>query len=115
MNTSEIAQKLHDHFWSSYGYEVRVTNDVRPDGKKKKTYSRIPGKLSRMHFSNHVNTAIGITPSPLINDSVWFGAIDVDTYDMDFEQKKKLIKTANELRLAVEQTLSGGFHLWCFI
>jgi len=62
-----------------------------------------------MHFSNHVNTAIGITPSPLINDSVWFGAIDVDTYDMDFEQKKKLIKTAHELRLAVEQTLSGGF------
>ena len=34
---------------------------------------------------------------------------------MDFEQKKKLIKTAHELRLAVEQTLSGGFHLWCFI
>ena len=115
MNTNELADKLHDNFWSQYGYEVRVTNEVRNDGKKKKTYSRIPGKLSRMHFSNHVNTAIGITPSPLINDSVWFGAIDVDTYDMDFEQKKKLIKTAHELRLAVEQTLSGGFHLWCFI
>ena len=36
MNTSEIAQKLHDHFWSQYGYEVRVTNEVRPDGKKEK-------------------------------------------------------------------------------
>ena len=39
MNTNELADKLHDNFWSQYGYEVRVTNEVRNDGKKKKTYS----------------------------------------------------------------------------
>jgi len=116
MNSHEVITALKEKFFAHQGYTVQLTGETRADGKKLKKYSLIPKQLDEPNYSNHYNTAIGLTPSPVVEEeNCYFGAIDVDTYDMDQEQRKWIIIKAHELGLACELTTSNGFHLYAFI
>ena len=114
MNSYELGEKLQHHFYSKKGYLATKTGEIRPDGKVKKTYERIFRDITQQDYNNHVNTAKGLTPSPLIEDRCWWGAIDIDTYDLSFEDQKKILEKAKDLKLVPELTTSGGFHLYAF-
>ena len=71
MNSYELGEKLQHHFYSKKGYLATKTGEIRPDGKVKKTYERIFRDITQQDYNNHVNTAKGLTPSPLIEDRCW--------------------------------------------
>ena len=44
-----------------------------------------------------------------------FGAIDIDTYDLNFEKQKEIIKVAERYSLIPEYSTSKGLHLWALV
>ena len=66
-------------------------------------------------WSDHLSgkTGLGIVP---INDegNSWFGAIDVDVYDLNLNNLESRIRKA-EIPLTVCRTKSGGAHLYLFL
>ena len=117
MNSQEITEKLYNLFHAKNGYSVKLTGKVRAkDNKKIKSYNRIPKELTLQDYSNHYKTSIGLTPSPIVNDcECFFGAIDIDTYDLDFEQQKEIIRIGEKYKLIPEYTTSKGLHLWALV
>ena len=71
---------------------------TNPNGKRVFTYSAITGGITNQNYRNHIQTEVGLTPSPLIDeDKCWWGALDIDTYNMEGPRKKEIIEGAKEL------------------
>ena len=117
MNSQEITEKLFNLFHAHNGYTVKLNGQIRAKDKKiKKSYSRIFKKLTIDHYNNHYKTGIGLTPSPVVDkDLCYFGAIDIDTYDLNFEKQKEIIKVAERYSLIPEYSTSKGLHLWALV
>jgi len=114
MRTEELANKLQHFFPSEKGYSAIPTEQTKPNGKRVFTYSAITGGITNQNYRNHIQTEVGLTPSPLIDeDKCWWGAIDIDTYNMEGTRKKEIIEGAKELSLASAFSKSGGLHLFC--
>jgi hypothetical protein len=66
-------------------------------------------------WEDHLAGRTGIGIVPIRDDSMcFFGAIDVDVYDLDYVPTLKLIED-NELPLIPCKTKSGGLHLYTFL
>ena len=117
MNSQEITEKLFNLFHAHNGYTVKLNGQIRAKDKKiKKSYSRIFKKLTIDHYNNHYKTGIGLTPSQVVDkDLCYFGAIDIDTYDLNFEKQKEIIKVAERYSLIPEYSTSKGLHLWALV
>ena len=88
MRTEELANKLQHFFPSEKGYSAIPTEQTKPNGKRVFTYSAITGGITNQNYRNHILTEVGLTPSPLIDeDKCWWGAIDIDTYNMEGTRK----------------------------
>jgi len=117
MNSQEIIEKLYNIFHAKNGYTVQLKKEVRPtDNKKLKKYKRISKELTIQDYNNHYKTEMGLTPSPIVdNFFCYFGGIDIDTYDLTFEEQKEIIKAAEKFSLIPEYSTSKGLHLWALV
>ena len=114
MRTDEIANKLEHFFVAEKGYSAVPTQIIQDNGKRKFTYTAIRGEINTQSYRNHIKTEVGLTPSPLIDhDKCYWGAIDIDTYNMEGAKKKEIIEGAKELHLAPAFSKSQGIHLYC--
>ena len=86
MNSQEIIEKLYNLFHAKNGYTVELKDEVRAtDNKKLKKYKRISKELTLQDYSNHYKTGLGLTPSPIVDDSFcYMGCLDIDAYDLHF-------------------------------
>ena len=112
----ETIQKFQDLFACTKGFQaVPLTNTPDENGKIKYKYTAFQGPIKTQHYRNHFNTAIGLTPSPIV-DNEWckWGAIDIDKYDLNVQSKVKLITKSKEFRLIACESKSGGLHFYCF-
>ena len=114
MNATEIANKLNHFFVAEKGYSATPKNTKRADGKIEFIYRAKTSKISNQDYRNHIQTEVGLTPSPLIEeDKCYWGALDIDTYNMDGERKKEILLKAKELKLVGAFSKSQGIHLYC--
>ena len=114
MNATEIANKLNHFFVAEKGYSATPKNTKRADGKIEFIYRAKTSKISNQDYRNHIQTEVGLTPSPLIEeDKCYWGAIDIDTYNMDGDRKKEILLKAKELKLVGAFSKSQGIHLYC--
>ena len=113
MRTDEIANKLEHFFLAEKGFSA-TPSDNYVEGKRKFSYIAIRGGIDNQSYRNHIKTEVGLTPSPLIDDDkCYWGAIDIDTYDMEGERKKQILLGAKELSLVPAFSKSQGIHLYC--
>ena len=97
MNATEIANKLNHFFVAEKGYSATPKNTKRADGKIEFIYRAKTSKISNQDYRNHIQTEVGLTPSPLIEeDKCYWGAIDIDTYNMDCDRKKEILLKSKE-------------------
>ena len=116
LNSQEIIEKLHNIFFAKNGYKAVDLKRTRKDGKKLFDYQRIREPLQEQHYSNHYRTEHGLVPSPIVDeDQCCFGAIDVDTYDMDRETKLTIIDKCRQYKLHPCYSESRGLHIYAFI
>ena len=94
----ETIQKFQDLFACTKGFQaVPLTNTPDENGKIRYKYTAFQGPIKTQHYRNHFNTAIGLTPSPIV-DNEWckWGAIDIDKYDLNVQSKVKLITKSKQ-------------------
>ena len=114
MRTDEIANKLEHFFVAEKGFIATPTNRTKENGKREFVYSAIRGGVDNQSYRNHIKTEVGLTPSPLIDeDKCYWGAIDIDTYNMEGERKKEILEGAQRLNLVGAFSKSQGIHLYC--
>ena len=95
MRTDEIANKLEHFLVAEKGFIATPTNRTKENGKREFVYSAIRGGVDNQSYRNHIKTEVGLTPSPLIDeDKCYWGAIDIDTYNMEGERKKEILEGA---------------------
>ena len=113
--SDEVIDKFPDIFKATKGYQALPINQKGSNGKVKFTYTAITGDLKLQNYYNHFKTAGGLTPSPIIDSEYcYWGAIDVDTYDLDVKNKVDLIIKAREFDLIACESKSGGLHFYSF-
>tara|TARA_R100001369_G_scaffold8823_1_gene21247 strand:- start:1811 stop:4030 length:2220 start_codon:yes stop_codon:yes gene_type:complete len=103
------------YFYSKRGFRAIPGSQINDNGKRKFSYTAIEHELSEQDYTNHFRTEIGLTPSPIINgNECCWGAIDIDSYGLEVEAKKKIVAKGKELKLVPAESKSGGLHLYCF-
>lgn len=89
-----------------------------PDAKGKRVAIQvrtIKDKITIRKWDEHLNGKDGLGVVPVNDDGdCWFGAIDIDVYDLNLENLEKRVREA-KLPLVVCRTKSGGAHLYLFI
>lgn len=92
-------------------YEPRGTD---AKGKVSGVASTQPGPLTPALWAAHLAGTRGVGVPPLLDDGTcWWGAIDIDVYDLDLPALVKLVHGLG-LPLVVCRTKSGGAHLYAF-
>jgi len=116
MNIADQTIKdFQHHFYSFRGFRAIPGNIIAENGKRKFSYSAFKNELTDREWNNHFKTAVGLTPSPIINgNQCTWGCIDDDKYKDDLKRKLFLITKAKELKLVPCESKSGGLHLYCF-
>ncbi len=72
------------------------------------------GKYRAELWVSHLHGAMGLGVIPITDEAnCWWGAIDIDQYDIDLEKLEEKVQTLN-LPLVVIRTKSGGAHLTCY-
>ncbi|HAH35368.1 MAG TPA: hypothetical protein DCL81_02070, partial [Algoriphagus sp.] len=100
MIPEDLAKEFDNHFYSAKGYLAKPTNLKGTNGKVKFQYEAIPEEINIQHWINHFETENGLTPSPIFKkDQCYWGAIDIDVYDLDDEQKYNICQKCKELHL----------------
>lgn len=96
-------------------FTFKITKTNKDKGNKQEGIGDIVrGEVTDTLWSHHLNGTRGIGVMPIDDDGrSWFGAIDIDVYDLDLIELEAKIKTL-ELPLIVCRTKSGGAHLYCF-
>ena len=114
MEKSELVKEFTELFFATNGSTATVSkNQPRPD-KVKFDYTRIFNELSEQNYSNHLRTAVGLVPIPIIDvEYCFWGAIDIDIYGMSLEDQIKIIKLAEEYKCVSAWSESKGLHLYC--
>ena len=113
--SDEVIDKFPEIFKATKGYQALPINQKGSNGKVKFTYTAITGDLKLQNYYNHFKTAGGLTPSPIIDSEYcYWGAIDVDTYDLDVKNKVDLIIKAREFDLIACESKSKGLHFYSF-
>ena len=112
----ETIEQFPALFKSVRGFNAMpLQNTKNGNGKVKFTYSAITGHIKLQNYRNHFQTASGLTPSPIVDQEYcWWGAIDVDDYDLGITGKVELIIKAKDFNLIACESKSGGLHFYCF-
>lgn len=88
------------------------------DPKKNKVNGRaltVQNELTPIEWLEHLDGKQGIGVVPITDDNTCsFAAIDIDIYDLDFNEIEKKITHLN-LPLVMCRTKSGGLHLYLFL
>ena len=113
----EIAEKLHEIFHGSSrahgSFMVENGSLGQKTQGKAKTIKTIGA--STKHWQNHINGTSGLGIIPIDEEnSVKWGAIDIDIYSLNLE---KLVSKIEEFKLplVVCRSKSGGAHVFCFL
>ena len=94
-------------------YQVGQSADKR--GKVGGRARTVKESVTKNKWSDHLSGKTGIGIVPVTDEGqCWFGAIDVDVYDLNLEALEAKIIRSN-LPLVVCRTKSGGAHLYLFI
>lgn len=113
----DIAQKLHEIFHGSSRAHGSFTVDNSSLGKKTQGTAKTikTAGASLKHWQDHISGKEGLGVIPIDEEnSVKWGAIDIDIYSLDLE---KLVARIEEFKLplVVCRSKSGGAHVFCFL
>ena len=113
----EIAQKLHEIFHGSaraHGSFIVENGTLGQKAQgKAKTIKTVGATVN--HWKDHLEGKKGLGIIPIDEEnSVRWGAIDIDIYSLDLE---KLVQKIEEFKLplVVCRSKSGGAHVFCFL
>ncbi len=91
-----------------------ITGKREDDGKLEGRANTIRGPIAVEHWEEHLQGEMGVGVVPIMDDgNVYWGAIDIDVYPLDFNKINEKIDQHN-LPLIVCRTKSGGAHLFIF-
>lgn len=97
-----------------YG-QYRINGERDKDGKLTGKAVTIRAPLERTQWEEHFAGEVGLGIVPIDDDGLcWWGAIDVDVYDLDLDELSKKISDA-KLPLITITSKSGGAHLYLFM
>ena len=113
MNIQTATEKFNHIFFAKNGYKAIPGKEKREDGKVIFKYSAMGREVNVDDYKYHLTTDIGLTPAPAIDDQCYFGALDIDSYNLTEKEKIQLVRQARELYLVPSYTKSKGLHLWC--
>jgi hypothetical protein len=115
MIPEDLAKEFDNHFYSAKGYLAKPTNLKGTNGKVKFKYEAIAEEINIQHWINHFETENGLTPSPIFKkDQCYWGAIDIDVYDLNDEEKYNICQKCKDLHLVPTRSKSGGLQLYAF-
>lgn len=114
----ERFQKLFTGCDACFGeYVIEGAKRRRKDNKVEgKARTRTDQLIDLSHYESHLVGTTGLGIAPIIRETNLsvFGAIDIDDYDLDFEQLNRDI-VRYKLPLVPCRTKSGGAHLYVFL
>ena len=114
MEQNQIVDNFYELFYAHNGSVATVSKEQPNPTKKKFVYSRLFGDLNKQNYSNHLKTEVGLVPIPIIDDEFcYWGAIDIDVYDLTLDEQISIIKKADEYKLVAAWSESKGLHLYC--
>ena len=114
MEQAEVIEQFKERFFALNGSRASLKKEQPLVGKRKFEYSRIPNELTYQNYSNHLKTEVGLVPIPIIEkDKCFWGAIDIDIYDLTLQQQIEIINAAEEYKLVAAWSESKGLHLYC--
>ena len=100
MEQTEVVEQFKERFFAINGSTAELKKEQPLVGKRKFEYKRIFRELTHQNYSNHLKTEVGLVPIPIIdNDKCFWGAIDIDIYDLTLEQQMEIINAATEYKL----------------
>ena len=100
MEQTEVIEQFKERFFALNGSQASLKPEQPLVGKRKFDYRRIPNELTHQNYSNHLRTEIGLVPIPIIDKNKCFwGAIDIDIYDLTLEQQIQIIEAAAVYKL----------------
>lgn len=114
MSLSDLAQRFSDRFKGlERGHGTYdLSKPVSEGDKKKGRAMTVQRPLTLADWENHLAGTVGIGIVPIRDDgTVVWGAIDIDTYNLDLIQ---LSIKLNDSPLLVCRSKSGGAHIFCF-
>ena len=109
-----IAEKLANVFPGGAVYKTKLIDKYKGDKQLSETFA-VKREKTTQDYYDHLTTEYGLTVAPIF-DSEWvfFGALDIDKYQLTEEETKRLIGGASARNMLVCRTKSGGLHLYCF-
>jgi hypothetical protein len=113
MEQTEVINKFKDLFFAVNGSTAKEIG-LKASGKKEFGYDRIFRELSQQDYSNHLRTEVGLVPIPILEtDKCWWGAIDIDIYNLTLQEQIEILNVASEYKLVPAWSESKGLHLYC--
>ena len=110
----KIAERLNEVFPGGAMYKTRLTDKYRGDKRLSETFA-VKKEVTTRDYYEHLTTEYGLTVGPIFDSEwVYFGALDIDKYQLTEEETKRLIGGASARNMLVCRTKSGGLHLYCF-
>jgi hypothetical protein len=114
-----MSDDLYQRFAALFRGLSRAYGIYKPD--KRATGNKVEGKAATVRepvtpalWSKHLSGAQGIGIVPITDEGIsYFGAIDIDVYDIDIKKVEAQCATLN-LPLLPTRTKSGGVHLYLF-
>lgn len=107
--------ELFTSYSRAHGRYVMGSVNERGKVERAKGTGTFPGSPTPKDWEVHLGgKGVGLGLLPLLDDntSVFWGAIDIDTYPFDHAA---LEKDAENLPLVITKSKSGGAHLWLFL
>lgn len=97
----------------AYG-EFKLSGNLRDGVKAEGRASTVKGELTLPHWRDHLAGRVGLGIIPITdNGTVYWGAIDVDVYPVDFVALQERINNL-KLPLIMCKSKSGGAHIYMF-
>lgn len=98
----------------AYG-EFKLSGSYRDGVKVEGRASTVKAEISDAHWKAHLLGTTGLGIIPITDEgTVYWGAIDIDVYPVDFETIEAKIK-ALDLPLVICKSKSGGAHIYLFL
>lgn len=98
----------------AYG-EFKLSGSFRDGVKAEGRATTVKGQLTLSHWRDHIAGRTGLGIIPITDDgTVFWGAIDIDVYPIDFQDLENKIK-ALHLPLIICKSKSGGAHVYMFL
>lgn len=113
---SKIEERFFNLFLGltrAYG-EFKLSGNLRNGVKAEGRASTIKGELTLPHWRDHLAGRTGLGIIPITDEgTVYWGAIDVDVYPVDFKGLQEKIDRL-KLPLLICKSKSGGAHIYMF-